>query len=139
MTQRATVKRRLKGGRVEIVVRRESACSHNCADCAGCASIIHTPEVTAVAEDAMGAQVGQQVTVESASKGILWIAALLYLIPFAALFVTAVCLQNAGEMLAAGVSCAVFLGVLCGVSVPLERYFRRHKAVTYRVVALEER
>lgn len=137
MTQRAVVKRRLGADRVEIAVRRVSACSHNCADCAGCASMIHTPEVTAVAEDAMGAKVGQQVTVESASKSVLWYAFLLYLLPFAGLFGAAVALQNLGEGIAAGGAVAVFLVLLGGVSVPLDRYLRRHKAVTYRVVAVE--
>lgn len=137
MTQRAVVKRRLGADRVEIAVRRVSACSHNCADCAGCASMIHTPEVTAVAEDAMGAKGGQQVTVESASKSVLWYAFLLYLLPFAGLFGAAVALQNLGEGIAAGGAVAVFLVLLGGVSVPLDRYLRRHKAVTYRVVAVE--
>lgn len=137
MTQRAVVKRRLGADRVEIAVRRVSACSHNCADCAGCASMIHTPEVTAVAEDAMGAQTGQQVTVESASKPVLWYAFLLYLLPFAGLFATAVALQRFGEGIAAGGAVTAFLAVLGGVSLPLDRYLRRHKAVTYRVVAVE--
>ncbi len=137
MTQRAIIKRRLGAGRVEIAVKRVSACSHNCADCAGCASMIHTPEVTAVAEDAMGAQAGQQVTVESASKPVLWYAFLLYLLPFAGLFGAAVGLQRFGEGVSAMGAVAAFVGVLAGVSIPLERYLRRHKAVTYRVVAVE--
>lgn len=137
MTQRAIVKRRLGADRVEIAVRRVSACSHNCADCAGCASMIHTPEVTAVAEDAMGAQTGQQVTVESASKPVLWYAFLLYLLPFMCLFAAAVALQRFGEGIAAAGAVAAFLVVLGGVSLPLDRYLRRHKAVTYRVVAVE--
>lgn len=138
MTQRAIVRKRLPNGRVEIAVKRVSACSHNCADCAGCASMIHTPEVTAVAQDEMGAQVGQQVTVESASKSVLWYAFLLYLLPFAGLFGTAVGLQRFGEGIAAGGAVAAFVGVLVLVSLPLERYLRRHKTVTYRVVAVEE-
>lgn len=137
MTQRAIVKRRLGADRVEIAVRRVSACSHNCADCAGCASMIHTPEVTAVAEDAMGAQTGQQVTVESASKPVLWYAFLLYLLPFVGLFAAAVVLQRFDEGISAAGAVAAFLVVLGGVSLPLDRYLRRHKAVTYRVVAVE--
>lgn len=138
MTQRAIVRKRLPNGRVEIAVKRVSACSHNCADCAGCASMIHAPEVTAVAQDEMGARVGQQVTVESASKSVLWYAFLLYLLPFAGLFGAAVGLQRFGEGVAAGGAVAAFVGVLALVSLPLERYLRRHKTVTYRVVAVEE-
>lgn len=138
MTQRAMVRKRISGDKVEISVKRVSACSHNCSDCAGCASMIHTPEVTAVAEDAIGAQIGQQVTVESASKPVLWYAFLLYLLPFIGLFGAAVGLQRFGEGAAAAGAVAAFVAVLAGVSIPLDRYLRRHKAVTYRVVAVEE-
>lgn len=137
MTQRAVVKRRLSENRVEITVRRMSACSHNCADCAGCASMIHTPEIVAVAEDAFGTKAGQQVTVESASAPVLWYAFLLYLLPFAALFWVSVALQGWSEGAAALCAVAAFIGVLVGISLPLERYLRRHRTVTYRVVAVE--
>lgn len=138
MTQRAVVKRRLGPDRVEISVKRVSACSHNCADCAGCASMIHTPEVTAVARDEMGAQAGQQVTVESASKPVLWYAFLLYLLPFVALFAAAVVLQGLGDGIAAGGAVTAFVAALAGISLPLDRYLRRRKVVAYRVVAVEE-
>lgn len=138
MTQRAVVKRRLGPDRVEIAVKRVSACSHNCADCAGCASMIHTPEVTAVARDEMGAQAGQQVTVESASKPVLWYAFLLYLLPFVALFAAAVVLQGLGDGIAAGGAVMAFVAALAGISLPLDRYLRRRKVVAYRVVAVEE-
>lgn len=137
MTQKAMVKRRLSAEKVEIVVHRQSACSHNCADCAGCGSLIHEPDVTAVAEDVLGARVGQRVTVESASGKVLGLAALLYLLPFAGLFATYLLLNGRTEGVAAlGSICAFFL-VLLGVCLPLDRYLRRHKAVTFRVVALE--
>lgn len=138
MTQRAVVKRRLGPERVEIAVKRVSACSHNCADCAGCASMVHAPEVTAVAEDAMGAKAGQQVTVESASGPVLWYAFLLYLLPFAALFAAAAVLSGLGDAAAAGGAVAAFLVSLVGISLPLDRYLRRHKRITYRVVAVED-
>ncbi len=138
MTQRAMVRKRLSNGRVEITVKRESACSHNCADCAGCGSMIHAPEITAVALDDLGARAGQRVTVESASSSVLRYAFLLYLLPFVGLFAAAVGFQRFGEGVAAAGAVTAFVAVLAGVSLPLERYLRRHKAVTYRVVAVEE-
>lgn len=138
MTQRAVVRRRLGPDRVEIAVRRVSACSHNCADCAGCASMVRAPEVTAVARDEMGARAGQRVTVESASRPVLWYAFLLYLLPFAALFAAAVALQGLGDVIAAGGAVAAFLVALAGISLPLDRYLRRHKTISYRVVAVED-
>lgn len=138
MTQKAVVRRKLGTNRVEIAVKRASACGHNCADCAGCASIAHAPTVTAVAEDAFGARVGQQVTVETATKTVLWYAFLLYLLPFLGLFAAAAVLQGYGEGVAALGSVGVFIGVFAGVCLPLERWISRHKAVTYRVIAVEE-
>lgn len=138
MTQQGVVRRRLGPDRVEISVKRVSACSHNCAECSGCSSMIHTPEVTAVARDEFGAKVGQRVTVESASGPVLWYAVLLYLLPFLGLFFAATVLKGYGDGIAAGGAVAVFIGALVGISLPLERYLRRHKTVTCRVVAVEE-
>lgn len=136
MTQRAVVKRRLDGERVEVLVRRMSACSHNCADCAGCGSMVKEPDITAVAQDRLGAKVGQTVTVETASSRLLRLAAALYLLPFVGLFGAYLLTGNAGEGVAALVSVAAFFAVLLGVCIPLERHLRC-RAVTLRVIALE--
>lgn len=138
MTQRAVVKRRLGNDRVEVSVKRLSACSHDCDNCAGCGSMVKEPELTAVAQDAFGAQVGQWVTVETASSRVLRLAALVYLLPFVGLFGAYLLLAGASEGVAAlgGVGC--FLLVLLGVCVPLERHLRRH-SVTFRIVGVEER
>lgn len=138
MTQRAVVRRRLGAGRVEIAVKRASACGHGCADCAGCASMTHAPTVTAVAEDAFGARAGQTVTVESATGTVLRCAFLVYLLPFVGLFAAAAALEGYGEGIAALGAVTVFVAALVGVCVPLDRWITRHRAVTYRVVAVEE-
>ena len=137
MTQKAVVKRRLSADKVEVRVKRISACSHDCDKCAGCGSMVHTGELTAVAQDLLGARVGQQVTVESSSAQTLSLAAALYLLPFVGLFVAYLLMGKASEGLAAGVSIGAFLLVLVGVSLPLDRFLRR-RAVTLKVVALEE-
>lgn len=138
MTQRAVVKRRLDGGRVEVLVKRTSACSHDCDNCAGCGSMVTVGDLTAVAQDDLGAQVGQRVTVETASSRVLKLAAALYLLPFVGLFGAYLLMANASEGVAALSAVAAFFLVLLGVSLPLERYLRR-RAVTFRVVALEGR
>ena len=137
MTQKAVVQRRLSGDRVEVRVKRVSACSHDCDKCAGCGSMVHTGDLTAVAQDPFGARVGQQVTVESSSAQTLGIAAALYLLPFVGLFVAYLLMAGASEGLAALVGVGAFVLVLLGVSLPLNRHLRRH-AVTLRVTALEE-
>lgn len=136
MTQRAVVKRRLGGGRVEVLVKRTSACSHDCDSCAGCGSMVTVGDITAVAQDDLGAQAGQNVTVETASSRVLRLAAALYLLPFVGLFGAYLLMANASEGVAALTAVVAFFLVLVGVSIPLERYLRR-RAVTLRVVALE--
>ena len=137
MTQKAIVKRRLSGEKVEVQVKRVSACSHDCDKCAGCGSMVHVGDLTAVAQDLLGARVGQQVTVESSTSQTLGLAAALYLLPCVGLFVAYLLMSKASEGLSALVSIGAFLLVLVGVSIPLDRLLRR-RAVTLKVVALEE-
>lgn len=135
MTQRALVTRRLDQDRVEVRIQRQSACSHDCDSCAGCGSMVRTAPLTAVAQDPLGAQVGQYVLVGSVSSRLLKMAALLYLLPFAALFAAYLLLGNASEGVAALGGVAAFLAVLLGVCIPLERHLRRHN-ITLRVMGL---
>ncbi len=137
MTQRAVVRRLLDGGRVEVLVQRVSACSHDCDSCAGCGSMVKEPELTAVALDPLGARVGQRVTVESSTSRVLRLAAMLYLLPFVGLFAVSVLLRGVSEGTAALAGLGAFFAVLLGVCIPLDRHLRR-RGVTYRVVALEE-
>lgn len=135
MIQRAQVTRRLDGGRVEVRVERQSACSHDCDSCAGCGSMVQTAPLTAVAQDPLGAKVGQYVLVGSASSRLLKLAALFYLLPFAALFAAYLLLERASEGVAALGGVAAFLVVLLGVCIPLERHLRRH-SITLKVIGL---
>lgn len=137
MIRRAVVKGRLGPGRVRIAVRQTSACGHGCSGCSGCTAVGPVREIAAVAEDPIGAHAGQQVTVEQVSGPTVRCAFLLYLLPFVGLLGAAVGLSRFGEGIAALGAVAVFLGLLVGAAVPLERYLRRHWAVTYRVVAVE--
>lgn len=81
MTQVATVDRILNGTHAQISVMRQSACAHDCSDCAGCGT--KPMAVRAVASNPIGAKVGQQVVVESSSKKLFSIAGVVYLLPLA--------------------------------------------------------
>ena len=79
MTQIATVERILDPNHAEISVPRKSACGHDCEECAGCG--VSGAAVHARASNPIGAQPGQKVVVESSTKKMLRIVALVYLIP----------------------------------------------------------
>ena len=79
MRQRATVEALLPGGRARLSVRRESACSGDCHQCAGCGAVAQTLSLTA--RNPIGAQPGDRVWFESGSGPVLWAAVLVYLLP----------------------------------------------------------
>lgn len=137
MIQRATVTRRLDESRVEVCIQRRSACSHDCGSCAGCGSMVHQPQLVSVAQDPLGAKVGQSVAVASVSSRILKLAVLVYLLPFVGLFAAYLLLRNTTEALAALGSVGAFLLMLLCVCIPLDRHLRRH-SITLRVVGLGE-
>ncbi len=84
MTQIATVERILDPGHAEISVPRKSACGHDCEECAGCG--VTGAAVHARARNPIGAAPGQKVVVESSTKKMLRIVALVYLIPVVLFF-----------------------------------------------------
>ena len=86
MTQIAVVKRLTGPDKAEIQVRRPSACGHDCKSCGGYGPESMT-QVTAIAENGLGARPGDTVRVESESRTVLGLAAVLYLMPLVLLFV----------------------------------------------------
>lgn len=105
MTQIATVERILDADHAEISVPRKSACGHDCEECAGCG--VSGAAVKARAANPIGARPGQKVVVESSTKKMLRIVALVYLIP--------VVLFLAGYVITSLVTASV--GVQYGVAV----------------------
>ncbi len=128
MTQIGTVTALPGGdGQVELTVRRQSACGHDCAGCGGCAG----QELVIHARTDIPLALGDRVEVYSGG-GVLGIAALVYLGPVA-LFLL-------GYLLSAGVAEAArylwggvgFALGLAGAAV-CDRRLRKRRAVTYRV------
>ena len=79
MRKKATVDRLLPQNRVELLVRRESACSGDCHKCGGCGGVEQVLRVTA--RDPIGVQKGDIVYVQSDSGVVLKGAVLIYLLP----------------------------------------------------------
>lgn len=135
MTQIATVKRLVGDQKAEVLVRRQSACGHDCASCGGCGPESAT-QVTVMADNALGARLGDTVQVESESGRVLGMAAALYLVPLVLLF--------AGYFLATGLlglgeSAGFAVGLLCliagfAANWLLDRHIRARRPVQYRIV-----
>jgi sigma-E factor negative regulatory protein RseC len=140
MKQTAQVIRSVSPGYVEVKVRRTSACAsaHNCGSCDHCSFMENAPEILVVAEDSQNAQVGDMVTVESATSSVLGAAVLLYLVPFVLFFLGYFIGGGLGwtEGPAIGLGGVGFvLGLLCAMV--LDRYRKNHSPVQFKVVAIE--
>ena len=139
MRQTAQVIRTVSPGYVEVKVRRASACAsaHNCGSCDHCSFMENAPEIVVVAEDDRGAQVGDTVTVESATSSVLGAAVLLYIVPFILFFsgyLMGMSLQwTEGAAIGLG-GIGFVLGLLAAIG--LDRYRKHHEPVSFKVVAL---
>ncbi len=79
MEQIGKVTEKINDKKVKIAIARKGACSADCEKCGGCAHPEQIMEVEVGNE--IGAKVGDQVVLRSASQKILSIAALVYLMP----------------------------------------------------------
>ena len=135
MTQIATVERILDSGHAEISVPRKSACGHDCEECAGCG--VTGAAVHAKALNPIGAAPGQKVVVESSTKKMLRIVALVYLIPVALFFAG----YAAAVAAAAGVAvqyAAAITGFVLGIlgAVAYDRRLRARGGLSFTIVRL---
>ena len=131
MTQIATVDALLDNGYVQISVPRKSACGHDCEDCAGCG--MTGAAIKARAKDPVGVTVGQKVVVESSTKKVLGVVALVYLLPVVGFllgyFLSAGLAENWRYGIAFLASAASYLP-----SVFYDRYARRKETLTYNIL-----
>ena len=133
MTQIATVEEILSGGYAMISVPRKSACGHDCEECAGCG--MTGAAIKARAKNKAGAQPGQKVIVESSTKKLLGVVALVYILP--------VVLFLLGYFLSAGLGenlrYAIAIGAAALSMAPIvlyDRHARRNETLTYTILRL---
>ena len=127
MTQIATVEKDLGGGYAEISVPRKSACGHDCEECAGCGM--------ARARNDIGAQPGDKVVVESSTKKIFGVVALVYVLPVV-LFLLGYFLS---EGLAEGMRYAIAVATFVVSFIPCvlyDRHARKKELLTYQIMRL---
>lgn len=133
MTQIATVEKLLSGGYAEISVPRKSACGHDCEECAGCG--VTGQAVRARARNEINAQPGEKVVVESSTKKLFGVIALVYVLPVV-LFLLGYFLT---EGLAEGWRYAIAIAAAAVSMIPCvayDRYARKHETLTYQILRL---
>lgn len=86
MQQTATVTKLLPGKKAELTVHRQTACGHDCSNCGGCGELVTKP-IIVIADNTVGADVGDSVVITGSSKQVLGLAAIVYLVPFVLFFV----------------------------------------------------
>ncbi len=133
MTQIATVEEILADGYARISVPRKTACGHDCEECAGCG--MTGASIFAKARNPVDAQPGQKVVVESSTKKLLGVVALVYVLPvilfLAGYFTT--------EGLAEGVRYTIAIVAAALSLIPCiwyDRRARRNNALTYNILRL---
>ena len=135
MTQVATVERILDSGHAEISVPRKSACGHDCEECAGCG--VTGAAVRARAANPIDARPGQKVVVESSTKKMLRIVALVYLIPVVLFFAGYLGTLAVTDQVAVQYAAAV-LGFILGIAgaIGYDRRLRARGGLSFTIVRL---
>ena len=138
MTQTAQIRQTFSNGTAEVAVVRQGACAHNCSECGGCMTAAQ-PTVTALAENTVGAKVGELVVVKTENAQLMGIIAFVYLVPMV-LLVAGYLLAQAfgltqGWCILAGAA-AFAISVL--LIVALDRRVKRRKSIQFRIVARQE-
>ena len=133
MTQIATVERLLDSGYAEISVPRKSACGHDCEECAGCG--MTGAAIKARAKNGVDAQPGDKVVVESSTKKLFGVIALVYLLPviffLLGYFLTEGLPEKLRYVIAIAAAVVSFLP-----SIFYDRYAKRQEILTYEIVRL---
>lgn len=133
MTQIATVERLLDSGYAEISVPRKSACGHDCEECAGCG--MTGAAIKARARNDVDAQPGDKVVVESSTKKLFGVIALVYVLPVVffllGYFLTEGLTENWRYVIAIAAAAVSFLP-----SIFYDRYAKRKEKLTYQIVRL---
>jgi len=131
MKQIATVERLTQDGRAEIVVARQSACAHDCHECAGCGGTV--APIRAVVDNPVCAQAGQKVVVESSSRQMFGVILLVYMLPVALFFIAYFAVASFGTAVSVTVSILAFF---CGIvpAVLYDRRIRRSGGMRFTIV-----
>ncbi len=130
MKQIATVTRLIDPETVEVTVARQSACGHDCENCAGCGA--QSSSLSVRAKTSIPVECGDRVELYSDNR-VLGYAALVYLAPvvmFLAGYLLFPSFSEEIRYLCGGTGFA--LGI--GAAVVCDRVVRRRSALTYQII-----
>ena len=133
MTQIATIEKDLGGGYAEISVPRKSACGHDCEECAGCG--MTGAAIKARAKNDIGAQPGDKVVVESSTKKIFGVVALVYVLPVVLFLLGYFLSEGLSEWARYAIAIAAF-AVSFIPCVLYDRHARKKELLTYQILRL---
>ena len=129
MEQLVRVKRVHADGSATVLHMRQSACSGDCHKCSGCGAVQEVIELTAV--NAIGAEPGDFVIVQSATGPVLRAAAVLYVVPvvlFFAGYLAGAVLWDRGALS----GCLSFMAGIA-LAVLYDRRVAKRKATVYTI------
>lgn len=128
MTQNGVVTRLLDGGQAEVAVERGTACGGNCGSCEAC---VYARSLLVPADNAVFAQPGDKVILESGTGGIVGAALLIYFVPLVFFFLgyglgawSGMGQGGCVAMSVAGLCLGAALAVILG---------RRRRQITFRI------
>lgn len=138
MMQIAQVRQVLAGGQAQVAVVRKGACSHDCSKCGGCTPTANLPTILTVADNHLGAGVGDTVLVESASAPIIGMAAALYLLPMLLLVLGYALGQtwSLGELGSIGTAAGGFVLAVVGL-MAWDRHLKKKSAVHFTITQIK--
>ena len=130
MKQIATVSRMVGTDMAEVTVVRQSACSHDCANCAGCTS--QPSVITVRARCGISVSEGDKVEVYSDNR-VLGYAVLVYLVPLALFLLGYFLFPDQSETVryitgGSGFVLGIVLAVVC------DRIVRRNNMMSYQIL-----
>lgn len=129
MTQQVRVRKLNPDGTAQVMHIRQSACSGDCHKCAGCGAAQETLLFTA--ENPIGAQPGELVTVTAKTGPVLAAAAVMYVLPLILFFLG----YLAGHILWAqgGITACIAFAIGISVSVAYDRLVARKQKTVYTI------
>lgn len=138
MEQKAVVKRIVAAGIAQVSLMRQLECGLSCKSCEGCPQK-PKDEILSLADNAVNAQIGQVVRVQSNSGSAIGIAALVYLVPCVLLVLG----YLLGAWLGLGEGLCIvtaFAGLLLGFvpAVILDRVIAHRGKPEFTIIAIEE-